>query len=280
MEAKHIDLETLRETPPWEWPEQASAELLAVLRDPAATASDRRLAAELGGEFTVVGDEIVAALLSILNDANEAESLRATAAISLGPVLEYADEEGFEDGETMNEVPITPETFGRIQATLHRLYHDPQTPDEIRRRVLEASVRAEQGWHPDAVRLAYYDGREPWRLTAVFCMRFVPGFEKEILMAVADESSDIRLEAISAAGNWQIDGAWSQVASLIRSRKTEKPLLLAAIEAAASIRPEEAPGLLDDLLESKDEEIAETVQEALTMAEGFSEEKEEEEEEE
>ena len=37
------------------------------------------------------------------------------------------------------------------------------------------------------------------------------------------------------------------------------PLLLAAIEAVASIRPEEAPEVLDDLLDSEDEEIADAV---------------------
>jgi len=277
MEAKDIALETLRDTPPWEWPERASERLLAVLRDPVATETDRLLAAELAGDFTVVNDDIVATLLSILVDSGESDALRATAAISLGPVLEYADEEGFEESETaVSEVPIAQETFARVQKVLRELYRDPATPDELRRRVLEASVRAEQDWHAEAIRTAARQSSEPWLLTAVFCMRFVPGFEKEILTALEDPNADIRQEAVSAAGNWQVEGAWPHILSLIRSPRTEKSMLLAAIEAAASIRPDEALDVLGGLLESKDEEIAEATQEALTMAEAFREEAEEE----
>jgi len=54
--------------------------------------------------------------------------------------------------------------------------------------------------------------------------------------------------------------------------ETPKPLLLAAIEAAAQVRPEEAPLILADFAESPDEEIVEAAQEALAMAEGLSDE--------
>jgi hypothetical protein len=43
-------------------------------------------------------------------------------------------------------------------------------------------------------------------------------------------------------------------------------LLLAAIEAVASIRPAEAREVLGDLLDSDDEEIAEAASEAIDMA--------------
>ena len=62
-------------------------------------------------------------------------------------------------------------------------------------------------------------------------------------------------------------GAWERVAALVTSEDTEKPLLLAAIEAAVAIRPGEASELLEELRTSDDEEIVDAVEEALAMAE-------------
>ena len=49
--------------------------------------------------------------------------------------------------------------------------------------------------------------------------------------------------------------------------RTPKPLLLAAIGAVPSIRPQEASEVLSRLIESDDEDIVEAVHEALAMAE-------------
>ena len=61
------------------------------------------------------------------------------------------------------------------------------------------------------------------------------------------------------------------------SDETDKPLLFAAIEAVASIRPEEAPEILGDLTDSDDEDIVEAAFEALAMAEGPTEDEDDEE---
>ncbi|NIA14811.1 MAG: hypothetical protein GWP08_12105 [Nitrospiraceae bacterium] len=53
------------------------------------------------------------------------------------------------------------------------------------------------------------------------------------------------------------------------SEVENKPLLLAAIEAAACIRPEEAGLLLADLLLSEDEDIVDAAHEAITLAQDF-----------
>jgi len=140
----------------------------------------------------------------------------------------------------------------------------------VRRRILETSVRAQQAWHQDAVRAAYSSDDEAWRLTAVFCMRFVRGFDAQILEALDSKNPDIHCEAVLAAGNWEVDAAWRHVAALVTSEETDTPLLLAAIDAAASIRPHEAAEILDDLADSDDEDIAAAVHEAMAMAEGPS----------
>jgi hypothetical protein len=42
-------------------------------------------------------------------------------------------------------------------------------------------VRAPQDWHENAVGSAYASGDDTWKLTAVFCMRFVRGFDGQIV---------------------------------------------------------------------------------------------------
>src|SRR6266540_501831 len=116
-----MDLKTLKETPPWDWPEGAGKMVLAVLRDPAATERDRRVAAELAGDLTIMDDAMAEALLATLESGDRSEEVRSRAAISLGPVLEHADTSGFEDPD---DAPIAERTFRRIQDLLHRLYVD------------------------------------------------------------------------------------------------------------------------------------------------------------
>ncbi|MDJ0892933.1 MAG: hypothetical protein QNK18_17300, partial [Gammaproteobacteria bacterium] len=61
-----MDLKILNETAPWDWPEGADKMLLAILADERADASDRIRAAELAGDFTVINDNLVDVLLSVL----------------------------------------------------------------------------------------------------------------------------------------------------------------------------------------------------------------------
>ena len=262
-----MDLKTLKDIPPWEWPEDADKMFLEILRDDQADVSDRVLAAELAGDFTVINDELADALLSILRSGDESEELRGKAVISLGPALEHADTNEFEDPE---DVPISEQTFSRIQESLRKLYMDAGAPKEVRRRILEASVRAPQDWHQGAVRAAYSSDDEDWKLTAVFCMRFVRGFDDQILESLDSENPEIHYEAVCAAGDWAVDEAWPHIAALVASEETEKPLLLAAIDAVAGIRPQEASEILGDLTDSDDEDIVDAAFEAMAMAGGPS----------
>jgi len=264
-----MDVKALRDIPPWEWPEDADKMFRDILRGGQAAEADRLLAAELAGDFTVINDDLADVLLSILRNRDESGPLRGQAAISLGPALEQADMHGFEEAD---DVPITEPAFHRIRDSLRKLYMDAGIPRDVRRRILEASVRAPQDWHREAVRGAYSSDDEAWRLTAVFCMRFVRGFDEQILEALDSGNPDFSYEAVCAAGAWEVNAAWPHIAALVTSGNTDKPLLLAAIEAVASIRPLEAAGILDDLADSDDEDIAEAVSEALAMAEGLSDE--------
>jgi hypothetical protein len=258
-----MDLNALNELPPWEWPENAGEMIRRILEDKKRLQSDRVLAARLAGEFVVACDDIHSALLAILEDNAEAIELRGRAAIALGPALEHADTDGFDDPD---EMAITESMFRKVQETLRRLYMDAAVPKEVRRRILEASVRAPQDWHQNAVRAAYSSDDGDWKLTAVFCMKYIRGFDSQILESLESSNTDIHFQAIGAAGNWELADAWPHITELVSSEQTEKYLLLAAIEAAACIRPNEAEEVLGDLLDSDDEDIIDAVEEALAMA--------------
>jgi hypothetical protein len=261
----HMDLKILQDTPPWDWPKDVGKVFQEILKDNGANESDRLVAAGLAGDFTVIDDELASALIAIVRSADQPEQLRARAAISLGPVLEHADTEGYED---LDDPPITQRTFHDIQDSLHTLYLNDSLPKEVRRRILEAAVRAPQNWHKDAIKDAYSTGDRDWILTAVFSMRWVGGFDSQILKALKSADAEIHYEAVAAAGNWELDAAWSHILALVNNAGTPKAFLLAAISAAASIRPQEAGKALIDLAASDDEEIAEAADEAIAMAEG------------
>ena len=258
-----MDLKTLEILPPWEWPVGSNQLLLSILRDPQKDRSDRLLAAEFAGDCVIINDELADVLVAIVGDDNESDELRARAAISLGPALEYAYMDGFEEAD---DVPISEKTFEVIQTSLRELYMNPNAPVEVRRRVLEGSVRAPRDWHKEAIREAYADNDEFWKLTAVFAMFYIQGFDREIMESLESKNEDIHYHAVCAAGNWGLDAAWPHIARLLTSESTDKWLRLAAIEAVPNIRPEEAAGILLDLTQSDDEDLVEAAYEAMSMS--------------
>lgn len=268
--SRDIELKMLEATPPWDWPKDAGTKFQAVLNDGKAPESDRLIAAELAGDYVVINDELANTLMGVLGNSSESAKVRAKAATSLGPALEAADTDDFDDPDG---VPITEETFHRIQRFLRLLYQEDSIPKEVRRRVLEASVRAQADWHTDAIREAYAKGDRDWKLTAVFAMRWVRGFEPEILESLKSSDRDIHIEAVHAAGSQEVDEAWPHVFALVNHADiTPKPLLLAAIGAVASIRQDtDSLEILNHLVDSNDEEISEAADEALSLAGAYTE---------
>ena len=271
------DLKFFVKTPPWEWPKSAGRIFRETLKNRRASESDRLLAAELAGETVVINDELAEVLLSIVDDSAEPDKLRAKAAIALGPVLEQTDTDGFDFPE---DVLIAEPTFRKIKESLHQLYADTSLPKEVRRRILESSVRAPENWHREAISKAYSSADRDWKLTAVFSMEWIAGFEDQIFEALESSDPDIHYHAVCAAGNWQVDPAWSHIVALVTSSSTEKRLRLAAIEALGNIRPAEARPILVELTNSEDEDIAEAAEEAMIMAEAVPEDEEDQEDEE
>jgi hypothetical protein len=259
-----MDIKTLQAIPPWDWPSDAGKRFQEILIDRRADESDRLVAAGLAGDLVVMNDELADTLMAIIGSPDEPERLRAEAAIALGPVLEQTDTDGLEDSD---DPPITERTFRNLQDSLQKLYFDNSVPKQVRRRILEASVRAPEDWHRNAIEAAYSSGDKEWMLTAVFSMRWVRGFDDRILEALQSSDPEIHYEAVEAAGNWELAAAWPHIVALVQDPGVPKPLLLAAIGAIGSIRPAEALPILMDLFDSDDEEIAEAAHEAIAMAE-------------
>jgi len=201
-------LTRLKNMDPWEWPEDAGAVFLQTVLDPNASLEDRMLAAELGADPVAINDELAQAFLQVAMNADEPEELRRRSLAALGPALELADLEGF---DFLDDSPITQDVFQSVQDTLHALFHDPDVPKGIRRNALESSVRAESDWHEEAIQQAYSSNDPEWKLTAVFCMGYVRGFEREILESLESPEEMIHYHAVQAAGNWELAEAWEEV---------------------------------------------------------------------
>lgn len=258
-----MNIHTLNEIPPWDWPENAEEFISKVLREKNAPVSDRVLAAELAGDHVVMNDDLGGLLLTIIQDNGEPEELRAKAAISLGPALDYGNMMEFDDPD---DIVLSEKVFHKVQKQLQDIYQDANTSKILRRRALEASVRAPMDWHKQAIQEAYRSNDQEWLLTAVFCMGYVKGFEDQILESLESENPDIFYEAVCSAGKWGVKAAWPYVKEIITGDDMDKPLLIAAIDAAIHINPYESVDILSELSYSDDEEIAEAADEALSMA--------------
>jgi hypothetical protein len=261
-----MDIKQYEDIPPWEWPDDMGDMLLKMLQDPGTDADDLLTAVSMAGDPCVVDDELAEALMAIVENANADEALRCRAAISLGPALESTDLVMEFDDEDEEDGYLSETMFERIQGELEACYRNGRYPKQVRRRCLEASVRAPMAWHTAAIRSAYVSDDQEWRLTAVFAMNYIEGFDKEILESLKSEDPDIHYEAVSAAGNWEVEGAWAHIAPLLRADNTDEDLLLVAIEACVSLRPDKVDELVGPLIDHKDPDIADAAQEAVEMA--------------
>ncbi len=260
-----MNIQILNDTAPWEWPKDAGKTISKVLLDKNAPASDRLLAAELAGDNVVMDNDMAPRLLSIVKDTSESEELRSKAAVSFGAGLEYAEMMDFDDYGGEGDI-LTEETLNEVQETFRNLYYDTDTPKLVRRRILEGSVRSPMDWHKEAVEEAYSNDDTEWRTTAVFCMGYIKGFEDKILESLKSENPNIHYEAVRSTANWGIKEAWPYIKKLLLKKDIDKWLLIAAIEAAATVNPEESAEILMDFEDSEDEDIAEAAEDALLNA--------------
>ena len=261
-----MDLKVLYDIiPPWDWPKDAGVMFQEILDNHSDDLSNRLLAAEMAGDLVVFDDALAKSLLAIVGNNYEPIKLRARAAISFGPALEHSDLYEFEDSD---DIVLSEEMVREVQVSFKKFYYDADFPKEVRRRILEAAVRAPLDWHSSAIRAAFTSGDADWQCTAVFCMQFVEGFDEQILEALKSENRAIRYEALLAAGYWEMAEAWPAIARLAADPDIDKTMLLTVIDSAANIGLPESASFLEKLLYSDDDDIVDAVHEALGMLEG------------
>ena len=258
-----MDIHNLEYMEPWEWPSNAAADILRVLRDKAASEDDRALAASFAGDFVVINDELAEELMAVVKDPGAPAEVRARAAVAFGPALEHSDSCDWMDED---DILVSEEVFNRMRQTLHEVYQDATVPKVVRRRALEGAVRAPEDWQEEAIRAAYASDDTEWKTTAVFGMAYVAGFDNEILDALQSRIPEVQFEAVRAAGSREVVAAWPYIAHLLDRGTRDKDLLLAAIDAAPYVNREESLELLSALAISKDGEIAEAASDAMGMA--------------
>ena len=71
-----MDLNTLCETPPWDWPKDAGKTFGQLLENRDAKPADRLTAADLAGNITVLDDELAGVLMTVLRNNSEPAELR------------------------------------------------------------------------------------------------------------------------------------------------------------------------------------------------------------
>jgi hypothetical protein len=210
-------------------------------------------------------DDIARAFLDIAaSDADQ--EIRAGTLVELGPVIEEAGidyDDDIDFGFSPELGPsVSREMFDTIVREIHVLYEDEAQPRIVRRRALEVLVRDPQPWQMPAIRKHFTSEDPLWKVTAVFAMGYVTGFEKEIAATIASASDELLYEAVAAAGAMRVSATASRIRDLATSGSTDPELRLAAIEALPDVDPE-CGEILKALAKSKDVEIAATAEAAL-----------------
>lgn len=237
--------------------------LVAVLRNPDASVRLRALEEAVDE----ADDELTEELMRLLEE-DPSEEVRARVPIALGPTLELCYSEVDDEGRLpppsdWNINPLTQEVYDRLLETLRRLYLAAATPELVRRRVLEGAVRSPRPWQEKATAAAFRSEEEPWRITAVFCMGHLRGFEGEIAEAFGSGSEAVRYEAIRAAG---LRGAERLARPLLRLAKDPEADVderVAATLALPVLGPPGAFEALDELCADPEEAVDEAAEEAL-----------------
>lgn len=220
---------------------------------------------------TEMNDGMAEAIAAIALNG-DSETLRENAIVALGPVIEECGDEYHFGSEEDQDAELGPSvsraTFESVVQRIRGIYSDPAQPVLLRRRAFEVLVRDPEAWHAAEIRTLLASDDPDWRLTAIFAMGMVPGFDKE-LVALLETSTGVHLaEAVRAAGQMEVIDAAKRVRALAASDETDHDVRLEAILALPGV-DDDAYDLLDELSASEDEEIAEAADEALDELNAF-----------
>ena len=213
-------------------------------------------------EEDIIDDAGAHRMLDILTDSDADPETRGRAAIKLGPGLQLCEERL--DWDDI-DLYFGKATFEKIDRTFRRLYHDASTPKLVRRRILEAAVRAPMDWHEGAVRAAWEADDDQWRQSAVFAMGYIGGFEDELLALLNRDnlSDDLLREAVRAAGSRGIEDAEPILRRVALDEDVDSYTRQIAIDGLIWCGNDASDRALEDLTHHEDSGIAEAAEFAL-----------------
>jgi len=235
-------------------------QLLSELTDP----DEETRAAAIEELALEMDDETAQALLDIAA-SDAAEETRARAIVALGPEIEECGTDYMEDAIDFGPEtgpPVSRETFAAIVARIRGLYFDEKQPKLVRRRAFEVLIRDPQPWHREAIQKHFASADEEWRLTAVFAMGHITGFEREIAAAVETAEEPLLFEAVRAAGQMEVSAAAPRIRALAASHDADLDLRIAAIYALPHV-DRDSFELLESLEQSRNRDIAEAAADAV-----------------
>ncbi|HEY0593333.1 MAG TPA: HEAT repeat domain-containing protein, partial [Thermoanaerobaculia bacterium] len=139
---------------------------------------------------------------------------------------------------------------------------DERQPKLVRRRAFEVLVRDPQPWQQEAIRRDFASGDRDWKMTAIFSMGYVRGFDRELVEQLRTASGDLLYEAVRAAGRAEVQEAAPIIEGLAISEEADRDVRLEAIAALPAVDPD-CFDLLDELAESQDDEVRAAAEGAL-----------------
>lgn len=226
-------------------------------------------------EIAIAVDAAIAReLLGLARDPERGEEERGRAVTALGPALEQCYLEEAPDGsleppppgteEWWGEPPFSSTEYGEVLEELRRLHEDDSLPKLVRRRAFEAAVRAPRDWQRKAVLSAWRSDDPEWRLTAVFAMGYLHGFEDEIREAFEGDDPALRREAMLTAGHGPSGEILAdELLPVAADPEAPQQDRLIAIDRVAELHPDGAFEILDELTADLDAVVADAAEEAL-----------------
>lgn len=266
-------LDRLEHLPPWEWPQDASTTLGRALSNRSADIEDRLRAARLAALCATPDEALADALLAVFEAPEEPEELRVGVTPALSLLLTFAElerigaEVGLPELDVGLEELYTIETVERIARALRDAYQDASASETLRQRSLAAACRWPDEWQDGAIAAAWSSDEPAWRRTAVSCMRLLPGFDEQVLQALAEQDPEFHALALLAAGEHELAEAWPHVEAVLEDPSADRELLAAALQAAASLDPVAAQEHVDRHLDSDDELLAAAAEQAMEIME-------------
>jgi HEAT repeat protein len=218
----------------------------------------RLLAVHLLNEYEDI--ELVEIYLDLLNHDGEMP-VRAAAANALGWFVYMAELE-----------ELSPHIAEEIETTLLRI-HNSQEAKLVRQRALESLGFSSRPEVAELISAAFHSADQDWQASALLAMgrSYDSAFAPQVFDGLQDSHPGVRLEAVRAAGELELEDALPRLFELLQD--PEHDIHKAAVWSLSQIGGNQVRPVLEQLLDVTEDEdesdLLETALENLEFTEGF-----------